>query len=214
MGKQTDRERWLEERKSGLGASDAAAILGLSPYKTNEQLWEEKTGRRESPDISGKPYVAYGIAAEDPLRQLFALDHPQYAVGHDPYGMVRNPEHPFIFATLDGDLTEIESGCRGVLEIKTTEIMQSGGWDKWKEQIPEGYYCQVLHQLLATGFDFAILKVQIKWEKNGELNLTTRHYKFERSDLTEDLEYLLEKEIKFWECVTSGCRPNAILPEI
>ena len=46
------REDWLEERKKGIGGSDAATILGLNPYKTSIDLWEEKTGRKDAEDIS------------------------------------------------------------------------------------------------------------------------------------------------------------------
>ena len=51
------REQWLEERKKGIGGSDAATIMGLNPYKTNVDLWEEKTGRKDAEDISDKSYV-------------------------------------------------------------------------------------------------------------------------------------------------------------
>lgn len=54
-----DRAGWLEARKDGLGASDAAALLGLSPWKTNVQLWEEKCGLVIPEDIGDKPYVRY-----------------------------------------------------------------------------------------------------------------------------------------------------------
>ena len=54
-----DRAEWLEARKDGLGASDAAALLGLSPWKTNVQLWEEKCGLVIPEDIGDKPYVRY-----------------------------------------------------------------------------------------------------------------------------------------------------------
>ena len=40
-----DREEWLEERKAGIGGSDAATILGLNPYSDNIKLWEIKTKR-------------------------------------------------------------------------------------------------------------------------------------------------------------------------
>ena len=45
------RKDWLAARRGRICGSDAAAILGLNPYKTNVQLWEEKTGRRTAPDI-------------------------------------------------------------------------------------------------------------------------------------------------------------------
>ena len=208
-----NEKKWLEERLNGIGASDAAAILGLSPYMSNERLWEIKTRRVEADDISNSPFIQYGKAAEKHLRELFALDFPQYEVGYSDFDIVRNEEHPFIFATLDGRLIE-NNGRKGILEIKTTEIMQSGQWEKWKNRIPENYYIQVLHQLLATGWDFAILKAQIKWQKDGEINLATRHYSIERSLVSEDLDYLQKEEIKFWECVKKDIRPSTKLPPI
>lgn len=80
-----DRAEWLEARKDGLGASDAAALLGLSPWKTNVQLWEEKCGLVIPEDIGDKPYVRYGNDAEPLLRSFFALDHPEYRVSFTPY---------------------------------------------------------------------------------------------------------------------------------
>ena len=211
---EAQRRRWLEARKRGLGGSDAACILGLNPWKSNVQLWEEKTGRREAEDLSDKPAVSYGKQAEAPLRALFVLDHPEYAVGYDEFAMLSQPARPWLFATLDGDLTETATGRRGVLEIKTTEIQRSSGWDAWNDRVPEHYYAQILHQLLATGFDFAVLKAQIKWHKGGELQVTTRHYTFDRAACLEDMNYLLEKETAFWACVTEARRPPLLLPKI
>ena len=90
------REEWLEERKKGIGGSDAATILGLNPYKTSIQLWEEKTGRKQAEDISDKPYVQYGTKAEDHLRELFKLDFPQYEVSHQENTIIKHPEYPFL----------------------------------------------------------------------------------------------------------------------
>ncbi len=210
-----ERLKWLERRRNGIGASDAAAVIGASPYKTNIQLWEEKTGRRKAPDISDKPFVKYGTVAEEHLRALFALDFPGYRVDYDQYGMIANcPEAPFAFATLDGQLTEITTGRVGVLEIKTTEIIRSGQYEQWKGRIPQHYYIQVLHQLLATDFEFSCLKAQIKFNTSDGVWLRTNHYWFERSELETDIDYLKQKEISFWECVKNDHRPNLILPDI
>jgi len=209
-----NRADWLAERKKGIGASDAAAIVGMNPYKTNTQLWEEKTGLFEPVDISDKPYVKYGIDAERPLRELFALDYPQYEVIYKDFDMHYNKEYPFVFATLDGDLTETDTGRKGILEIKTTEILRSMQYENWKDKIPDNYYIQVLHQFLATGYSFAILKAQLKTSYNGDIRLNTRHYKIERSEVMEDIAYLLETEIKFWEYVEKRQKPNLILPVI
>ena len=128
------REEWLEERKKGIGGSDAAVILGLNPYKNNIRLWEEKTGKVQAEDISDKPYVKYGTQAEDLLRELFKLDFPQYEVSHDENTIIKHPKYPFLFASLDGQLVDKETGELGILEIKTTNILQSMQKEKWKEK--------------------------------------------------------------------------------
>ena len=210
-----DRAAWLELRKNGIGASDASAVVGMNPYKTNVQLWEEKTGRREQEDISDKPYVKYGIEAERPLRELFALDYPQYIVKYNEFDMHYHPQYRFIFATLDGRLTERETLRNGIYEGKTTEILRSMQYENWKDKIPDNYYVQVLHQFLATSFDFAVLKAQLKTVyRDGETRLNTRHYHIERSKVIEDIDWLLQEEIKFWKCVEDGRKPNLILPPI
>ncbi len=209
-------KQWLENRKKGIGGSDAAIVMGLSPYKTNQQLWAEKTGRAEAEDISDKPCVKYGKEAEEYLRELFKLDYPEYEVDYDEFGMIaNNAEMPFCFATLDGDLTEIETGRKGILEIKTTQIFSPLQWKHWDNKIPDYYYCQILHQLLATGYDFAILKAQIKYtNKQGEKCATVRHYWIEREEVTDDLLSLANSEKKFWECVKENKEPSLILPSI
>lgn len=214
----TAREAWLARRKQGIGASDAAAVMGCSPYKTNVALWEEKTGRRAPEDIGDKPYVQYGIQAEESLRALFALDYPAFQVEYDAYAMVANcPDAPFAFATLDGALTEKKTGARGILEIKTTEILQGMQWRQWKDRVPQQYYIQILHQFLATGYSFACLKAQIKYRSRTEaygMSLQTRHYWFTRDTLLEDIAYLKQQELAFWRCVEDDRRPNLILPTI
>ncbi len=204
----------MEKRKKGIGASDTACVLERNPYKTNVELWEEKTGIRESEDISDKPHVKYGTEAEQYLRELFRLDFPEYDVTYEPYKMIANlKNYPFLFATLDGVLTEKNAGRKGILEIKTTEILNSVQILKWKNCIPDNYYIQVLHQLLVTGYDFAIVKAQLKFSYDG-LRLETRHYTIERNEVIQDMTYLLKKEIAFWKCVTQKVKPNLILPNI
>ena len=99
-----NRKEWLKARQKGIGGSDAASVLGISPWKTNVQLWEEKTGITEPEDISGKEVVRFGKESEAAIRQLFQLDFPEYQVSYDEFGMIANePDCPFIFATLDGE---------------------------------------------------------------------------------------------------------------
>lgn len=211
----SQREDWLKSRNSFLGGSDASAILGLNPYKNNVQVWQEKTGRVIPEDIGHKPYVKYGLDAEQYLTALFALDHPQYEVtGNQVYKVIRHPEYSFVAGTLDGELIEKETDRKGILEIKTTNILNSMHREKWNDKIPDNYFCQCLHYLLATGWDFVVLKAQLKTVYDDEVRLNTRHYHIERAEVLEDLEYLLEQEIIFWRHVIEGVKPNLVLPPI
>lgn len=209
----TTREEWLEARKNHIGGSDASACVGMNPYKDNVQLWEEKIGLAVPEDISEKDYVQYGTRAEMHLRELFALDFPQYHVDYEENNMFTNTEYPWMHASLDGELTDT-NGRRGILEIKTTNILQSVQREKWNEKIPDNYYCQVLHYLAVTGWDFVVLKAQLKSERDGELQIVTKHYFIEREDVEEDIRELIAAEKKFWQCVETGNRPNLILPAI
>ena len=204
---------WLTGRMNGIGGSDASAIVGMNPYKTNIDLFEEKTGRRAAADISGKPYVIYGKLAEAPIRELFKLDYPEYQVEHYDFRILQSIQYPFMQASLDGELTDAD-GRRGILEIKTTNILQSMQYEKWKDRVPDNYYIQVLHYLLVTGYEFVVLRAHLVSEWGQDKRTTVKHYFIERSEVREDLDALLREEKKFWEYVESGRKPPLILPEI
>ena len=208
-----DRAAWLAARKNHIGGSDAAACVGRSPHKDNVQLWEEKMGLVFPEDISDKEYVRYGTEAEKYLRGLFALDFPEYQVFYDENNMFLNPKYPWMHASLDGELID-QRGRHGILEIKTTNILQGSQWEKWRDKIPDNYFCQVLHYLAVTEYDFAVLKAQIKSGQGEQMRIETRHYFIERKEVEEDIESLVEAERKFWNCVVTGTRPDLILPVI
>lgn len=206
------REEWLQNRQR-IGGSDASAILGMNPYRTNIELWQIKTGQMVPEDISDKPYVKYGTQAEEHLRELFKLDFPEYQVFHEENNMWLNDKYPFAHASLDGWLLDQE-GRKGVWECKTTNILQSMQKEKWKDRIPDNYYIQILHYLMVTEFDFAVLKAQLKSEFNGEIYIQTKHYKIERAEVQADIEYLESSESEFWKQVQERKRPGLILPAI
>lgn len=207
------REEWLAARQDRIGGSDAATVVGMNPYKSNVELWEEKTGRRIAEDISGKSYVRYGTLAEEHLRALFSLDYPQYQVGYVDNNMFINSKYPWMHASLDGDLRDQDGRC-GILEIKTTNILQSMQREKWNDRIPDNYYCQILHYLVVTEYDFVVLKAQLKSEWQGEQRIVTKHYFIEKKDVLDDMKYLAEAEKSFWDCVKHDRKPDLILPAI
>lgn len=208
-------KEWLAARTSCIGGSDAACIVGLNPWKSNVELWLEKTGQATPDDISGKDVVVYGTKAEKPLRDLFKLDYPDMKVEYKANNIWTNDRYPWAHASLDGWLTGKVDGKKGILEIKTTNVMSSRQKEKWTDQIPDNYFCQILHYLAVTEFDFAILKAQLKWEIEGSVYCQTRHYRINRDEVEADIAYLMEAEKKFaYENIAKRKKPALILPEI
>lgn len=211
-------KKWIEGRKKGIGGSDASAVVGYNPYKSNVALWEEKMGLKTPPDISDKPYVQYGHNAEKHLVELFALDYPQYEVNYnDNYRVNYHDKYPFIYCTRDCDLIEKATGKKGALEIKTTAILSSMHKEKWKDQIPNNYYCQILQYFITDSeLEFVWLKAQLKFDYgNGDIRLTTKHYYFTREQCQEDIDWLLKHEVDFWQNhIEKKVRPNRLLPNL
>jgi putative phage-type endonuclease len=209
-----DHAEWLQNRFKGIGGSEISAVIGCNPYLDNITLWELKTGKRETEDISDKPYVQYGTQAEMHLRGLFRLDFPQYKVEYIENNSFRNSDYPWAQASLDGWLTD-EDGRKGILEIKTSEILGSQHKEKWKgEHIPQNYYCQCLLYMAVCEADFCILKAQLKTVFDGVPYLQTKHYHINREDVQADIDYLMKKGSEFWQYVEKGIRPPLVLPEI
>lgn len=205
-----DRETWLKERMRGIGGSDSGSVLGVNPWCSNVQLWRYKTGQEDPPDISDKPAVKFGKVAEEHIRELFRLDYPLYDLTYHEFWMYCHDRYTWQFATLDGELTD-ESGRRGILEIKTTTIQNKSQWDEWENGIPQRYYAQILHQLSATGWEFAILRAYIRYYKGGEFRAAVRDYHIERENVLDDIAYLREQELAFMDCVKFGKPPAAII---
>lgn len=204
------RAEWLEARREGIGASDAGIILGVNKWKSNFDLWLEKTGQKKPEDISEKPYVKYGHDAEPFIRGLFQLDHPELIVTYDsPYKIIRNDAHPFIFCTPDGEIVDEQGRCGG-LEIKTATIQNSAQWQEWADRIPDTYYCQVLHQMLAADWEFVYLRAHIKAYKKTEI----REYHIERAEVQDDIEVVKNAVIDFWQKVQKRKQPGLVLPGI
>jgi putative phage-type endonuclease len=202
-----DNETWLSSRKKGIGGSDVSAIIGKNPYMSNIDLWKIKTGKEIKKDISDKDCVQYGHSMEPLLIEMFRIDNPQYEVGHKDYDLRVHKDYSFIIGSLDGFLVDKETGEKGVLEIKTCQINKYN-FDNWKGKIPINYYCQVLHYLLVTNYDFAIVFALLKFQNSSEL----KTFKILKSEVQEEINFLKEKEIEFWtKYVLQDIEPNLII---
>ena len=204
----TNREEWLAARQiQGIGASEAAAIVGLSPWMSKNELWYIKTGKKIAKDLSGNAAVEQGIRMEGAIRTVFAARHPEFQVEHHAYDILYQTERPWLFATLDGEITESfadSSVKKYPLEIKTSTPRGKADWDKWSDgKIPDNYYIQILHQLLATGWEKAYLTAFLY----GKEDIIIREYDFLRKDCEADLNWLLKEETAFHESVILGKKP-------
>ena len=188
------RSEWIGLRKLGVGGSDVAPLLGLSPWKSEYELWCEKSGLIEPEDISDKPAVLWGTLLESVIRDRFSQLHPEYDVMKTTE-MYRRSERPWAQANLDGELTS-EDGSKGVLEIKTSGFMGSHAWD---DGAPVWYMCQVAHYMSVTGYGFAYVAVLIGGQDY-------REFRVDRDD--GDIAYVNRKVDEFWSRVVSGDEPD------
>ncbi len=212
---------WLAFRKTGIGASEAAAVLGYSNTTSNVDLWEQKVGLQEPKNLDDLERVQYGIKAEKYLAGLFALQYAdRYKMKIDKTVVYR--KDGFQFASLDGELTDIKSKELGVYEGKTVVIDSRQAWEHWIDQIPQNYYIQNLHQMLVTGRKFVILNAEFRWterdegaDEDAQVKTEGKRYLILQSpEVLADMRLLDEAEHEFWGYVKRKERPARLLPQI
>lgn len=146
---------WLKLRKSYIGASEVAAVLGLSKYRSAFGVYADKV-LDVSDDLSGNIHIEFGnwmephIRAEFPKRFLKEEGIEIEAIAY-PY-MLQHPEYEFLSVNLDGLVIHPEYGV-GVIEIKTAGEFQAKEW--LDDELPEQYYAQIQQELSITGLDYA-----------------------------------------------------------
>ena len=206
------RNDWLIGRTAGIGGSDASAVLGENPWKSNLDLWEQKAFGRSAGDISSNERVQYGNDCEDPLRRIYQAKRKNMEVNYQPDTILISNEHPEMLYSPDGLLKEIGTGRNGILEIKTGSILRTLDREKWRDQIPMNYYIQVLHGLNVTGFDFIELIAELTYNENSS---QVRIYHIEREEVQEDLQMIQEEILEFWNAYVIPKRePPLKLPRL
>jgi len=141
----TDRERWLEERRTGIGGSDVAAILGISPWKTPLQVYEEKLGL--APATEENEAMKWGTLLEPIVMAEFSRRTGKTVI---PGGtqIIRHRDMPWMTCTPDGLISgrEADEG----LECKTAR--SAHGWGEPEgDDVPPIYLCQVTQCMIVTG---------------------------------------------------------------
>lgn len=202
------RTEWLQHR-NGLGGSDSGAVCGWG-FKTPLQLWEEKVGNVQPQDLSGNERVDFGNSVEEPLRAMYRVMYPEHELTFTPYTILRRtePELSFAFYTPDGELVEKATGRKGLYESKSVYATSAKVWNEWRDQIPKGYYAQILKGMAVGDFEFAVLFAILR-RLDGDAEL--RRYTFERDDCKADIDWLIEKEKEFWRSVQTRKMPKLSL---
>lgn len=203
-----NRDEWLEARNSGIGASEIASVLGCG-YSTPIQLWKEKIGAVQRKNLSDNERVKFGNDAEDALRSLFRVMHPEYTLEFEPFTVLRQEgEFGFLFDTPDGWLVENATGKRGLYESKTATLLSRSDSDRWWQKIPDNYFAQISQGIYCGDYDFAVLFALLR-DRDGDAQI--RAYRFEREECEWKIDEIKREGKRFWNHVLNGTMPSAPL---
>lgn len=195
--KDLSRDDWLEVRKNGIGGSDAAAAVGISPYMSPLELWLIKTGRDANlphPDPQDTTEPVFWGALLEPIVAASYTKQTGNKVRR-VNAVLRHSTIPFMLANIDREVV----GCRDVqlLECKTAGEF---GARLWRDGVPEYVQLQVQHQLAVTGKQAADVAVLLCGQK-------LEVHRIERDDGLITL--LIELEAAFWRYVETDTPPPA-----
>lgn len=183
-------DEWLAQRRTGIGGSDAGAIMGVSPYKGAFSVWADKMGKL--PPLEDNEAMRQGRDLEDYVARRFA-EASGLRVRHE-YSMLRSVEHPCMLADIDRRIL----GERAGLECKTSRDITMARYRNG--EYPMEYYCQCLHYLAVTGWDCWYLAVLVY---GTDLLI----YKICRDEVMDDIEALIKAEEAFWGNLQEGRSP-------
>jgi putative phage-type endonuclease len=195
------RDEWLANRRSGIGGSDIAAILGLSPWKTAVDVWLDKTGQSTDDAIGNAESVRWGTLLEDVVAREYSerTDRSVQRVNR----ILRHPDIDWAIANIDRAVVRPGSrvrvaddggtllGAEGLLEVKTASAYKAGDWgrDGDEDAVPVYYQAQVMWYLGITGQTWADVSALI-----GGQRMVIR--RIHRDD--ETIAAMLERANEFW----------------
>lgn len=193
---QQHSNEWHQWRAGGIGASEIAAVLGISPWMTAYELWRLKTGRAQPQHET--PAMARGTKLEAPARFDYTATTGQDVTTDNT--TLAMDGHPHIRASLDG-WTAWE-GQTAVWECKCPGMAQ---YDAMREAVPEHYRAQLQQQMLCAGVDVAVFWV---WHPQAG-----GYYHIEHKD--EVLQRrILEEAGRFWQAVQDDRWPEDELDQL
>lgn len=183
-------EEWLEYRRQGIGGSDAAAVLGVSPFATARDLFYDKLKIVTCEDFEDNwVQKKIGHLLEELVAEIFHV-----RTGYQVYQikkMFQHPKYPFMLADIDYFVT-LPNGETAILEIKTTNYNAiDHWWDNGKEIVPVYYEAQGRHYMAVMNLNHVFYCCLYG---NSEQESIIRH--IERDPEYE--EELIALESEFW----------------
>lgn len=185
-----DRRRWLLHRRGGIGASDVAGILGLSPWASPWSVWASKVGLAD--DDHDTESMEFGRRAEAMVGPWFTDITGLHLVGEQTW--CSHPEHPWRRCTVDGFVTDGRhelahpTDALSVGEIKTTSEAPKA----WEAGPPVHYECQAAWSCHVTGIPtvhFIVLHLAF-----GRPQLRVYEY----TPSLDDIATVVERVDRFW----------------
>lgn len=184
---------WLELRKSGIGSSEIATIVGLNPFDTPRELWMRKLGIK--PPVEENNAMRLGHYLEDAVAQMWS-EHTGLQVIKRSAGdwIIRDKEHPYLQVSPDRTFWVDPSGKhnlanKGILECKTTSRAVD------PDDIPKHWFCQIQYQLGVAGLTHGY----IAWLTGGR-DFGMKEIKF----VPSFYEYLVAEAEKFYNINIMG----------
>ena len=219
------RADWLEGRKKGIGGSDVAAALGLSPWRTPVELWQDKRGESEPQQTSDSMH--FGTILEDIVAKEFQertgmkVQRVNYtfADGEDDW-MRANIDRAIVNPDISGNVRAVKDPQAGkpfittdaILECKTASAFSAALWGDSQEdeikagkvvtehRIPLYYETQVQWYMRLTGVPVCYVAVLIGGND-------FRMYRIDRNE--EAITAIVEKCRAFWfDYVKAGVAPE------
>jgi len=138
IGDSADRDAWLALRRTGIGGSDAPAILGLVGWASPSSVQADKWNL--APEAEDAEVMRWGRRLEDVIAEGLGADEGWEVF---IYGLLlRSTRHPFMLCTPDAQrLTD-----RIFVQIKNTVKAED-----WQERVPEAVWVQCQHEMAVTG---------------------------------------------------------------
>jgi len=144
---------WDEWRADGIGATDAAAIFGVSKWDTPLSIYAKKTYAADK--VKRTAYQEWGTALEPTLVAKILAEHPDWESGRCTTGQCYALD--WMKCSLDAEIHWVDKGI--IIECKTGRT--ASDWDP----VPEGYFAQVQWQMLVTKMRVAYFSVLINgWD--------------------------------------------------